>query len=221
MKNLTDQVYSEIYEDIISGKLAPGSKLPIIHLTQQYKVGMTPVREALSKLVATELVQPFTQRGFQVAPVSKADLHDVYTTRRIVETESICLAMDHRSDEWEAGILAAFYKLSKFEKESSINSVENYSLWEQRHREFYEALNAACPLNTLKQTQQRLYVLTERYRRQWLLASLKTGEQNILSLKQKPIMDAVLEGKQEAVRQLLKDYFSEAENLISLSLGLL
>ena len=49
-KTMTDYVYGQLREDIIQGKLIPDSKLKIEHLRGEYKVGATPLREALSRL---------------------------------------------------------------------------------------------------------------------------------------------------------------------------
>ena len=55
-RSRTSEAYERIREDVIRGKLAPGCKLKIDQLREEYEVGGTPVREALSYLAADGLV---------------------------------------------------------------------------------------------------------------------------------------------------------------------
>ena len=69
-KTLAAQVYEKLREDIVAGHLEPGSKLKLEQLLSKYSVGMSPLREALSRLVGDMLVTSQGQRGFRVAPLS-------------------------------------------------------------------------------------------------------------------------------------------------------
>ena len=50
--NLTNQVYQQIKEAIMSGHFQPGERLPIRKVAEQLGISITPVREALLKLVS-------------------------------------------------------------------------------------------------------------------------------------------------------------------------
>ena len=50
-KSLADKTYNGLREDIMAGRIAPGSKLKLETLTGEYGVGMSPLREALGRLV--------------------------------------------------------------------------------------------------------------------------------------------------------------------------
>ena len=50
-KSLTALAYERLREDIITCRLRPGEKLPINTMAEQYEVGASAVREALSRLV--------------------------------------------------------------------------------------------------------------------------------------------------------------------------
>jgi len=211
---LTDSIYNHIQEDIISGALEPGQKLHIAQLAQKYDVGLSPIREALSRLLASELVVAMSQRGFIVAPVSSVDLHDVYQTRAYIETTALTLAIERGDDAWEASIVASFHSLSKFETQQIFTSPEHYQEWETRHRAFNLALISACGLNYLLNTQQRLYQLTERYRRKWVHAGIKHPKGLQHAKEQKIIMDAVLARNTKLATQLLFQHYEKAADLI-------
>ena len=65
-ESMTSRVYSLMRNDIISGALKPGMKLKVEQLRGQYKVGTSPIREALSLLTSDHLVERIDQRGFIV-----------------------------------------------------------------------------------------------------------------------------------------------------------
>ena len=70
-KTLTDLVYNQIREDIISGKHEPETKLRIEQLKKEYNVGSTQIREALSRLSSDGFVVTEGRAGL---PVDKRNL---------------------------------------------------------------------------------------------------------------------------------------------------
>jgi GntR family transcriptional regulator, carbon starvation induced regulator len=215
MTSKAEEIYDLIYEDIISGALAPGEKILIAAMAKKYDVGLSPVREALSQLTATDFVLAKSQCGFTIAPVSREDLSDIYTTRSYIEELALGLSIERGNENWEAEMLASFHKLFQFEKKHEINTIEHYRSWEERHRQFNLALISACGLQHLLKIQDKLYQQTERYRRIWLLSRL--GQSNFLrnSGKQKKIMEAALEKDKIKAIELLHKYYEEAKILIS------
>jgi len=55
-KTLVAAAYQNLRRDIIEGRLAPGSKLRVEHLKDDYGVGSGTLREALALLVSDALV---------------------------------------------------------------------------------------------------------------------------------------------------------------------
>lgn len=218
MSSRTEKVYQQIYEDIISGQLKPGHKIHIADLTQKFGVGLSPVREALSMLTATDFVIAVPQKGFIVAPISVEDLNDIYETRTYVEQIALGLSIDKGNDEWEADSLSSFHKLYQFEVKQSITSIEQYKVWEERHRTFNQALIGGCGLKYLLKIQTKLYQQTERYRRQWLLARIEEGKMLYNALKQKKIMDAAISRNKDKALKLLEEYYQSAKQIIIIRL---
>ncbi len=218
MSSRTEKVYQQIYEDIISGQLKPGHKIHIADLTQKFGVGLSPVREALSMLTATDFVIAVPQKGFMVAPTSVEDLNDIYDTRTYVEQIALGLSIDKGNDEWEADTLSSFHKLYQFEVKQSITSLEQYKVWEERHRTFNQALIGGCGLKYLLKIQTKLYQQTERYRRQWLLARIEEGKMLYNAIKQKKIMDAAISRDKDKALKLLEEYYQSAKQGIIIRL---
>ena len=78
MTKITNTVGSSTYErikkDIIFGNLAPGSKLKLDGLKEQYDASVSTLRETLNRLSSDGFVEAAEQRGFFVRSVSREDL---------------------------------------------------------------------------------------------------------------------------------------------------
>ena len=69
-----DQAYEHLKGDILATRLAPGAPLIIARLIERTGLGWTPLREALSRLEAENLVVSEPNKGYRVAPVSAASV---------------------------------------------------------------------------------------------------------------------------------------------------
>ena len=80
--------YDTLRELIVRGRLAPGARLIETDLAVALGVSRTPVREAISRLVQDGLAIPArrsTRTQVAVAPLTEADLHDLYTIMGALE----------------------------------------------------------------------------------------------------------------------------------------
>jgi len=215
MRSRTEEVYQAIYEEILNGDLIPNQKLLIAKLASKYDVGLSPIREALSQLVATNLVLAMPQRGFRVAPISFQDLKDVYSTRELIEQLALKLSIEKGDEMWEADLLASFHRLSHIEKKTTVTTFKEYQHWEKAHRAFNVALIGACGLIHLLRVQENLYRETERYRRIWFLAAMKKHQAIQFSEKQEAIMQAALVRDEPTATALLHQHFENAQKLMA------
>ncbi|MGC1333546.1 GntR family transcriptional regulator [Pseudomonas sp.] len=65
-RTLASQLESVIRQDIINGRLLPGSRLRLKALALAYELGVIALREALSRLATTGFVAATDQNGFSV-----------------------------------------------------------------------------------------------------------------------------------------------------------
>ena len=107
--------YRWLKNDIIRGVYHPDEKLRMSLLTSRYGLGVGPLREALSQLVAERLVTVVNQKGYRVAPMSEQELLDIFDARANMEAMLVRLAIERGGDEWEAELLARAHLLNKLE----------------------------------------------------------------------------------------------------------
>lgn len=86
------QVKRILSERILSGELAPGTRLRELHLASDFKLSQSPVREALRELETMGLVRTEPYKGTSVREVTKTDLRDAYIVRAALEELSGRLA---------------------------------------------------------------------------------------------------------------------------------
>src|SRR4051812_34085945 len=132
-----ESAYWRLREDIIRGVLQPAAKLRIEQLRQSYGLGASPLREALSRLVADGLVETEGQRGFWVAPISRAELHDITAARQVIEVGALRQSIAHGSVEWEGRVVAARHNLDHVEKSMAAPTAEVITNWERANRQFH------------------------------------------------------------------------------------
>jgi DNA-binding GntR family transcriptional regulator len=88
MATISARVQSLISEQIISGKLQPGTRLDERQLAEEFKVSRTPVREALRQLAARGLTQILPMRGAIVMQISIKELSELLHAD--CELEALC-----------------------------------------------------------------------------------------------------------------------------------
>ncbi|HEV2513589.1 GntR family transcriptional regulator [Bosea sp. (in: a-proteobacteria)] len=168
-KTLADRTYRQLRGDIVNGRLAAGSKLKLEGLAQDYEVGMSPLREALARLMGDLLVVSEGQRGFWVAPLSLDELDDVSRVRALIEAEALNAAIRNGDAAWEREVTAAFEALAEIEEHLPHTSEAlppgQIEIWEARNRAFHAALVSAAGSPMLIKLRDLLYQQSERYRR--------------------------------------------------------
>lgn len=157
------QLLRQLRSAVITGQLAPGERLLIANLADAFNAGQTPIREALMRLASEGFVVQEDQRGFTVAPVSRAELIDLTAARCEIEALVLRWSIETGDDDWEAAVLAATHRLLKLNKlVADGHSIEPG--WNERHLAFHHALVGACPNRVMLQVRSLLSDRAERYR---------------------------------------------------------
>lgn len=94
-ERITDSVYSDVRDAIVSGELAPGTKLSVPALAARLGVSRSPVREAVLRLTQEKLATEEPRRGSVVANIDAAELSRLYEVREVMEGLAARLAVEH------------------------------------------------------------------------------------------------------------------------------
>lgn len=83
--SLRSKTYHILKEAILRGDYKPGENLKETKLAKELGVSRTPIREALRQLELEGLVSSIPNKGVVVEGVTKQDVEDIYTIRKMVE----------------------------------------------------------------------------------------------------------------------------------------
>jgi GntR family transcriptional regulator, rspAB operon transcriptional repressor len=96
--NLAEQAYRQIHRMIMRCELAPSAEVTQNELVASTGLGRSPVREALGRLTAEGLMISRPRFGYQVAPITLADVREIFGLREIVESAAAEVACQLASD---------------------------------------------------------------------------------------------------------------------------
>lgn len=93
-----EQVYQQLRAQILFGEMAPGQAVTIQGLTNSLNAGMTPVREAIRRLISDGALVFQGNRRVSVPVLSKSDLAQVIFIRKSIEYELTSRAVKNISN---------------------------------------------------------------------------------------------------------------------------
>ena len=162
-QTLHTRVLAQIRADIVTCRLMPNERLMLETLREKYRVGWSPIREALMRLAAEGMVALEQNKGFRVAPVSRESLLDLMQSRIEIESVALRWSIERGGVAWEAHLIAAFHRLSKQSKFSRTQPPTISPDWSREHSAFHRALVAACESPTMLAIRESLFEKAERY----------------------------------------------------------
>lgn len=135
------QLYELLRTKIVSLEFLPGEPLSRAHLSEQFQVSQTPVREALLKLAEERLVDVFPQAATRVSLIDVSYAQETHFLRRSIELELVReLALNHtpaQIDELKSLVcehetLRDAHDLSMF---TEADQAFHYFLYEAAHKQ--------------------------------------------------------------------------------------
>jgi DNA-binding GntR family transcriptional regulator len=216
-RTIAESIYHRIRQDILWGRFAPGAPLRSDELRAQYNVGISPLREALTRLASERLVTSIGQRGFRVAPLTAYDVEDTMVTRIVIERDALGRSIENGDIAWETAVVAAFHALSRnpIPKEPGPAT----EAWAIHHRQFHMALISACGSRWQMELAGLLFDQAERHR----MLRVKFAPQKKLKRdtmrEHKKIFDAALSRDVKAAVQALERHYEATAKQVILVLS--
>ncbi|MGY0399433.1 MAG: GntR family transcriptional regulator [Ostreibacterium sp.] len=95
---LSNKIYKELQELLISGQFKPGERLRVADLMEQTGTSLTPIRESLIRLVSENAIDMPSPRSFTVPKLSKEKYQEIYSIRIALEGLATEKATNNISD---------------------------------------------------------------------------------------------------------------------------
>lgn len=210
-KSQTSALVTRLRDDIVYGRLEPGQKLKIELLQERYQTGATPLREALTMLVPTGIIERLEQRGFRVAQVSMEEFEELLWTRCFLEDRALRESIAHGDEAWEEGVVLALHHLRKHTLSSDAHTEADEKAWEDVHGRFHTQLISGCRSRPLLRFCQQLHDENKRYR---YIARLTPRARAGALKEHEHIAEAVLARNADEAARLLNEHYNRTGNLL-------
>lgn len=205
----TSEILDELKRQILDCKLKPGEKLRFDELRERFGIGISPLREALTRLAGEGLVVAEERRGYRVAPVSREDLTELAMLRIEFDTFGIRESIKYGDAAWEGRILAALHELSARAKIGNEGGIDWG--WDEIHHRFHNALVSECKSPRLLSYRKILENQATRYRRMSVHYLRSPRDPN---LEHSEIADAVVKRRTEEACFLIRRHYQATADTI-------
>jgi GntR family carbon starvation induced transcriptional regulator len=213
-RSVAEAVYHLIRQDIVWGRLSANTPLRSDDLRKKYQVGISPLREALSRLVGERLVTTVAQRGFRVAALSAEDVLDIMETRLVIEREALSRSIQAGDLAWEREVVASYHAMSRVAIPTGPGP--GAELWTSLHRQFHMSLLGASGSRWQVELSAHLFDHAERYRVVRAVIVPRPKLIRDIAAEHKRLFDAVLSRNvRVALKALDHHYRATAESVVA------
>lgn len=147
-KILGEDIYRALKEDILSTDLPPGSVLDESFLMSRFGVSRTPVREAIRRLISSDLVGMEPHRSAYVKPLTFEDISEFFEAYQLTQRLVFILSADRISNEQVAALTKVDKRIANACRRQDISAIRKLN------DEFYGIVATGCSNKFL----QELYV---------------------------------------------------------------
>ncbi|WP_286915502.1 MULTISPECIES: GntR family transcriptional regulator [unclassified Pseudomonas] len=203
-RTMASQLEARVREDIINGRLAPGSRLRLKELAEHYDAGVIPLREALSRLATSGFVASEDQKGFSVGRISADEIRDITQTRLLIECQALAESIRQGDLEWESQLIAAHHRLDRLPVVEGPQR-QMKPEWEKAHEAFHQALIANCRSPWLLRLSHMLRDQTARYR--MLSVHYSSAAERDVPGEHRALLDAALARDVDKACALLAEHY--------------
>ena len=189
LSSKSDVAYAELRRRILSGDLAPGSRLAQYELAASLNMSITPLREAIRKLSSEKLVDLDTHRNVCVARIGATEARELFEVRLLLDPPAVELAAARRTDDDIAAMEAAMQRLLPVTR---TGARRRSSLTAQLHRAIYRASHNDVLIRLLDD----LWDKSDRYRRLGLAGRAHDDEARTRDFDEhRLLVDLVVDGE--------------------------
>lgn len=104
-----EALYVRLKDMAVDFRFRPGERLNEVALAQALDASRTPLREALNRLVAEQLIDFVPGRGFFCRALDPRSVFDLYELREVIEIAAVRRAVERASDAEIGALRAALY----------------------------------------------------------------------------------------------------------------
>lgn len=195
-RSMSQDVTAGLRREILAGDLKPGERIGQDAIARRHGVSRVPVREALRLLEAEGLVTQTPHAGARVAPFDVDAIPELYELRELLEPMMLRHSVEHISPAQLDELSAIMTRVAA--------AKDDVGEWLLQDRMFHLASFQAAQMPTAMGMVERLYNLTQPFRRQYF-GSVTSHELDMSQAEHEMILDAIRmkDGERAAALQRL------------------
>jgi len=201
---LRERISDKLRDAIISGEIAPGTRLQEVEIAEQYKTSRTPVREAFRQLESEGFLLIRPRRGAVVSSITARDIREFYEVKSVLESFAAKRAVARISDEDIERMAELNQQMKELYQSSKISKMVPV------HNEFHEVFVKAAGNERLASLISSLVRQFQRFR--IALSHTEAIEESIRVHEQ--IIEAFRERNEDKVSELVSQNSHQGGELL-------
>ena len=205
-RSTADVVFDHLFEEIVSLRLLPGTKISEAEVARRFGVSRQPIRDAFRRLGSMNLLSIRPQRATVVRRFSLSEIQNTRFLRLAVELEVIERACTH----WSEANAAALEESIDAQKAALAvsDTAQFHNLDYDFHRLICEASNLPLAFQTIESCKRHVDRLC-------VLSLSRDEERQDILAEHINISDALIEGDAPRARALLRQHLSRLDPVIA------
>jgi DNA-binding GntR family transcriptional regulator len=187
------EVLAELRRAIVSGRVPPGSPIPLDDVAAFFGVSLIPVREALKTLLGEGLLAHQPRLGYTVTALSSAELDELYVVRGALEAAALDAAVRNATAADHERMRDIHAAMGRAVADGDTDGFQRAS------REFHEALLQPCRMPRLLHMLDIAWNLTEPAQ---TMMRVTEDERAAMRVDHEEMLDAFVEGSSERLREV-------------------
>lgn len=159
-ETLATNCTKKIKELILNCDLKPGDKIKGDYLKNVLNCGLSPIREALTRLLATGVIELVDNSGFKLSTITQEMIVDFYKSYAKLEKVLFSESILKNDESWESSVVTSLHQLAKIETSNTKPSYANWSIYNDK---FHDALVSGAGLSDLENAYKNL-----SFKKHWL-----------------------------------------------------
>lgn len=193
-ETLQDHVYRQLIDLILDGEIVPGELVTIRRLADAFGTSAMPVREALKRLTAANVLTVVSGRSIGIPPLSAVQLADLLRVRREIEPLAAGWAVGKVGPEDIARLEARFDEMTRSVADGNIRT------FLRANRAFHFCVYRAAGSPTLDAIIETLWLQISPYFN--MLA--RSGQASVNNIEHEAMLNALRAGDVTAMRESLR-----------------
>lgn len=215
-ETMVDTICKNIRRDIIAQELKPGQKINVKELAQRYGSSETPVKIALNRLLAEQIVENFPRHGMRIKAIDEDEAKEIFNVRLMMDlyyTKEIIEAVHTNNmlrKALENNVAEHYEIMKKYENENTVEKyMENY-IHDFKFHELYLKCSGNRKLVELYNSINPFIYSNYIFRKQ-------SKEKDFAGVEEhKKIIEAIIDKDEQRLRNYLTEHINNAIKSISM-----